>query len=257
MTMKKLLILMLCLAFAMCFVTGCGSTAPADDDTDDGNGIDELSGEYLMTGDYDTIRLMSDDGNTEYTVLNTDLPLDVYFARTIIPDSVPASDEINMLFSFFRDFFFSNDNEQLSNIVEYAGEYAEEIDPERNYNLYYTFDSDIVELTDEYVSIGYTYDWWAGGTNDYGTDGYVFNAETGELYTLTEYLDRPGDEIKAEIIDKLVELDGGSGDIEIDDAKEYDVNEFDWYLQDGKVHVLFDKYELSYGAYGSFEVVLD
>ena len=72
----------------------------------------------------------------------------------------------------------------------------------------------------------------------------------------SEAQDTRSEEEKAAYEAALKEQDGGAGVVEIGQARTRALDEFEFYVQDGRVFLPFDKYEAAFGAYGGFVVEL-
>jgi hypothetical protein len=121
----------------------------------------------------------------------------------------------------------------------------------------------VYTCTDDLISIGLGYDWYAGGVYDYGMSCYNFSGQTGATVYLTDVVDGTEDEIKETIITAMLEQ---YADVNIEEAgimmtpmeaiREKNIEDFCFYVLDGYVHVFFSKYEITFGAAGAFDVVL-
>ena len=110
--------------------------------------------------------------------------------------------------------------------------------------------------TEQLVSVSIAYEWYAGGVVDYGSDSYTFRADTGALLKLTDVVDGSEEDLRAMIEAALQVQDEGAGIVNTDLAQTRPLDEFEFYVEDGRVVLPFDKYEAAFGAYGGFAVEL-
>lgn len=106
------------------------------------------------------------------------------------------------------------------------------------------------------LSVAQDYDYFGGGAMDFGTDCAVFDLTRGELMTLDEVVALDRYEIIPAIHDGLID---NGWESEMFDGQLYamEVEDFDFYISDpDTVTVVFDKYEIAYGAAGVFSVDL-
>ena len=97
-----------------------------------------------------------------------------------------------------------------------------------------------------------------GGTTSYGESNYVFDPETGEQLKITDLIEGTKEEIHEMVQEALrAQLGDDMGMIWSDGLRNYDTDQFDFYVLDGHVHVGFDKYEIAAGAAGDFDVKLE
>lgn len=202
---------------------------------------------------YQTSVTFDEEKNIQRTTLDTQgYPLSVYFEIPVINETVSGHEKINTFFLKLRDDFFSSENEDLN----YAWEIATTA-PLESGTYCFKCKANINEQTEEYISVGIRYEWWMGGVNDYGSDSYFFSTKTGEQLFLTDIIDYPEDEIKEIIFSALEEKKAENEDgIMLDLIEDYELDDFEFSILDGKVYILFDKYEAACGAYGGFDIEL-
>jgi len=108
-----------------------------------------------------------------------------------------------------------------------------------------------IYYNEEYISIGWHQFWYAGGVTNNLWKSLNYNAKTGEKLTIYELL---GDNAKQLILDKLLEVYELDKTITTEALADYDMNELDFYLDDKKIYIAFDSYEISQGTSG---IVID
>jgi hypothetical protein len=241
------------MALLLCACAG-GSNAPIDEVEDTPKPTPtveptpEIEAPEDCTVSYDPV------SHIQRTTLNTEGEgLEIYFEIPVFEESTPGYDKINEFFTSMRDDFFSPDD-----IAAYR-EWSVNRPDDEEQTYYFTWTADINDWQDEILSVSLSYSWWMGGVYDYGMNSYNFRTDTGEQLILSDLLDGSDDEIREMIISALEEQ---YQDIEIwqpdaiEAVREYNVEDFDFYILDGHIHVFFDKYEISYGAAGAFDVEL-
>lgn len=201
---------------------------------------------------YDTSVTFDQATNIQRTTLDSKgYPLSVYFEIPVFDETKDEYKKINEFFQKLSDDFFSKKNESLNSVWETATTVPLENDKFRFEN-----NAIVTEQTEQYVSVSIMYEWWMGGVSDYGSNSYVFRTDTGEQLQLKDFFDCTEDEIKEMILSALEEKDAGEGAIDLENVKKYNLKDFEFQIRDGKVYIIFDKYEAAYGAYGGFEIEL-
>lgn len=188
-----------------------------------------------------------------HTALNTQEDLEIYYEIPVFEGQGEGYDKINAFFQELNDDFWGPENEDLAWMLETVSEYP----PNDTYRDKVT--ARICDWTDQYISVSLAYSWYMGGVKDFGNTNYNFRTDTGEELLLSDISDCSDTEIKDMILDAMIQTYGdidtyfpGSSDI----IRNYNIEDFDFYISDGHVYVCFDKYEIAYGAAGDFEVEL-
>ena len=125
--------------------------------------------------------------------------------------------------------------------------------------------AEVQEVSERWISVTISYDWYMGGVWDYGIDGYTFDRSTGERLFLDDVLPDTEEMIQAAIADGLKKqfheieaLTGNEGNSPLTTLKKIPIKDIDFYIvEDGDVTVVFDKYEIAPGVAGMLIVVLD
>lgn len=217
-------------------------------DSEDLNSSDVTSTDLL----YQTSIIFDSTMNIQRTTLDSQgYPLSVYFEIPVFNETTDGYKKINAFFQKLCDDFFSQENESLNDVWETATTI-----PLENDTFRFERNAIVTEQAEQYVSVSISYEWWMGGVNDYGSDSYAFRTDTGEQLRLKDFFDYTEDEIKEMILSALQEKDAGEGIIELENIKTYDLEDFEFQICNGKVYIVFDKYEAAYGAYGGFDIEL-
>jgi hypothetical protein len=129
----------------------------------------------------------------------------------------------------------------------------------------YCWRAEVQEVSERWISVTLSYDWYMGGVWDYGIDGYTFDRHAGERLFLDDVLPGSEEMIQAAIADGLkeqypdiVELEDGQGNTPVTVAAALPVRMIDFYVAEGgTVTVVFDKYEIAPGAVGLLTVKVE
>ena len=177
--------------------------------------------------------------------------LEVYFEVPIFEESTQGGKSINAFFYELNEAFFTPNNENLKRIWEGITLHEVNAPP-----YFYRWNAHVNTQTEQLVSVSIAYEWYAGGVVDYGSDSYTFRADTGALLKLTDVVDGSEEDLRAMIEAALQVQDEGAGIVNTDLAQTRPLDEFEFYVEDGRVVLPFDKYEAAFGAYGGFAVEL-
>ena len=122
-----------------------------------------------------------------------------------------------------------------------------------------TYDVDSVFIDDNYVSIIYKWEWFAGGVYNYGSTGLNFDLKTGEELDFEDLFANEADARSAfenavnAIIDEQSEAF-------FEDAKEtvknYDLDDVKFSLNGKFITIYIDQYEIAPGASGAFTAII-
>lgn len=135
--------------------------------------------------------------------------------------------------------------------------------PSAEFPYYDEWSADVCTYDDSLISTTVSYFWNMGGVNDYGINGYTFNVRTGAQLRLNDVLDasdsRIKDAIAAALLEQYPDIEnaGMMGETPITAMRAMDVRDMDFFVVDHDyVVVVFDKYEISFGAAGMFTAEL-
>lgn len=174
--------------------------------------------------------------------------LNVFYEYPEFDDKVPAHQRINRFFEDNNKAFFSKEN--LEKVWEYHIDMIE-----RDEVFDDAVKAEITTLDDKIVSVQNCLQWFMGGVQDYGCSGFVFDVNTGEQISLEKYTGLSHDKL-ANLIIKTLKTDESerSNDINWDSIEK--IENYNFYIKDNKIHVVFKKYEIAIGASGAFDIVL-
>lgn len=179
------------------------------------------------------------------------LNLNAFFEIPVFPEDTEGYSRINAYFEVLEESFFSPENDNLLWAWESASEKAE-----GSGSYLYENYARVLTHTEELLCVSITYEWFMGGVYDYGGDSYTFRTDTGELLKLTDLVEGTEDGLRELILEAVRESEREEGAIYFEKLEEYGLDQFEFYLYEGRIIISFDKYEASYGAYGGFSVEL-
>ena len=195
-----------------------------------------------------------------HTDYSEGMPADIYFEIPVFKGNSNALNRVNQFFADVEKQYAGG--ESLS--------YARELitgDLENGYGLtredaYQAGnDATVHTVSDALISVSIDYSWYMGGVFDYGSDGYTFNAKTGDRLFLNDVLDGSDQQIKESIVRALLQQypgveNAGVMNTPMEEIRNMDIKEIDFIVSDGHVSAIFDKYEIAAGMAGMFVVTL-
>lgn len=195
----------------------------------------------------------------EHTDLHEDLPVSMYFDIPVFEGDSEAARKINAELAAVRQTYI--DTEAAGVLESVRDSMDDEYGPTEERPYYNEHAANVPTCDESLVSVTIGYNWFMGGVADYGVDTYNYNAKTGERLYLNDLTDGTEEEIKEAIVAALLEQypgveEAGVMDTPMDAIRGKDLREFHFYVEDGAIHVAFNKYEITYGAAGAFDVVL-
>ena len=190
-------------------------------------------------------------GSIQRTTLHWYDDIEVFHEIPVFKEDSPAIKKINDVMMNVNQNFFTRSN--LSGAWEYESEHHKHADA-ANDQYTFTYNAEVTEYSEKYISITLNMQWYMGGVNDYGSKNYTFDRSTGDPIQLKDFYKKSDDEIKKMVIDAV------KSDVDDPTLIEWDLlnkkNEFSFYLKDGIPHVTFAKYEIAVGAAGAFDIPL-
>lgn len=193
----------------------------------------------------------------EQTDYSEALPASITFEKPVFHGDSEAVQSIRLYFDELET-AFANDN--AKNALEYVrDDLANGRDDVDDYCA--DWSTTVFTCTDDLISAGVSYSWYMGGVYDYGMNCCNFDAHSGSMVFLTDVLNGTEDEIRSMIAGAFAEqypeaLDAGVMETPTEAILAKDIRDFSFYVKDGSVHIVFSKYEITYGAAGAFDVTL-
>ena len=196
----------------------------------------------------------TDWGEIQRTTLDWSKNLEVFCEIPVLKDDITNARELNAQFYAEKENFFSP--EKIGQIWEYhisRGTPGSENDMFKS-----TRTAEITELSDKYISAKFCTEWFMGGVYNDGCSAMTLDINDVYPVALTQYLKKDIASLRKLIGDKLtaqLKKEGKDTDyIEWENLNKMD--DFHYYIQNGKVHVVFMTYEIACGAAGSFDIEL-
>ena len=191
--------------------------------------------------------------------LSEGLPVELYFEIPVFEGDAHAARRINETLAAVRQTYIDDNAESVREMVRdsMGSEYGPTAEAP-----YTDAHSAVVHTCDEsLVSVAIGYEWYMGGVYDYGVDTYNFSAKDGSPLRLSDLLSGTDDEIRESIVTALLEQypgveEAGVTETPMDAIRAMPIGDFHFYVADGVVHVCFNKYEITYGVAGAFDVSL-
>ncbi len=195
----------------------------------------------------------------EHMDLSEGYPVDMYFELPVFLGTSDAMNKINAQLAQVRGEYINlHASDDLQMVIDSMNDPN---GPTREQPYVNRHPASVQSYTDDIISVTFAYDWWMGGVADYGLEGYTFNAKTGEQLYLSDLLEGSDAEIKEAIAAALLEqypdaAEAGIMETPAEAIRGKDIRDFHFYVLDNAVHIAFNKYDITYGAAGAFDVVL-
>ncbi len=200
-------------------------------------------------------------GSIQRTTLPWADDIIVYHEIPVFSEDNAVLKEINAYMQEINTQFLSEDNLSAAWQFEFErhqNKDTESMDEGENYVC--TVDVVHIYKTDTVLSIGMSYQWFMGGVLDYGMKNYNFDVTTGKIVLLEDVYHKSLEEVRTMIIHKMKnDIQQGVLDIPEEDIDWDYLNKaerFSFYIDEDSPHVTFNKYEISYGAAGAFDIEL-
>jgi hypothetical protein len=166
-----------------------------------------------------------------------------------LPETTDTYRAINQL--LLREYQNSSVNDDYSNYLE-----DPYLDPAWPYNN--STSAQVSYLTEDYLCITYSWSWYMGGVNNYGTYGKMYNLSTGEEETLDKVLGIDPDALlallKNEIKDYIVENNIACFDDAYDTIRSYTLEDLSFTFSDNQLIICIPEYELAPGSEGPLNI---
>lgn len=180
--------------------------------------------------------------------------IDISYEIPVFSGDSEAARKINDFMQKKTDLFFTKDN--LAPCWEFEQQRHEaDIEVKPLEEIFQNIHKLDVDVTDKYISVIGSYEWYMGGVNDYGTVPHVFDAKTGDVVSLMQVSGKTIEELRKLVTDALkAQYNDAVTDIEWDKIAKAEF--FNFYIKDKAIHVVFVKYEIASGAAGGFDITL-
>ena len=177
----------------------------------------------------------------------------IYYDLVYTDNKREIANKINTYLENVYEEFLTNDGNK-----EKLQEYLPLSSPE--YPLVSTVEAEISYENEQYISIKWKQDWFMGGVYNIDYSGVTFSIETGEPVNLQDIYGFEPNVTLAYL--KFAVMEYVNNNMESSELMQaacntvydYNVDDFNFYLQDNYPVLCFETYELAAGAYGSFEI---
>lgn len=122
----------------------------------------------------------------------------------------------------------------------------------------YTIETELSYQGNDIISFLQTSTWYMGGVAHKDYNGYVISLSTGEFVPLAQLVEADEEDLLADLQSIalcLARRDQISEDVQ-ETVSTWELEEYEYYVRDGKVYLLFDTYKLGSGADGSLQAFL-
>lgn len=186
--------------------------------------------------------------------------VEFYYEVPRMEGDSPAAERFNAFFDGLYEDFMATEPQKVRELLDAAAPGT----PSAEEPFRYCRSAQVRDVSEAWVSVTLSYDWYMGGVLDYGIDGYTFDRETGERLFLDDVLPGTEDTIRAAVArglreqyPELAELADGQGNTPVTEMERIPFRELDFYVAEGgAVTVVFDKYEIAPGVAGMLTVVV-
>ena len=173
-------------------------------------------------------------------------PLTCSFEIPKFEETTEGYRAINAFFQDLRDAFFDPEGGEATALGAWAAWDNVVAGDKPAGRYFYERSVRVLTQTDTLVSVYLDWYWYMGGVNDTGGDCYNFDPATGERLYLSDLIAQPEDKALA-LIRSVIE-ENGYGGASVEGRA---LDSFDFYVDEGKVFLQFDRYEITIGAGGS------
>lgn len=144
-----------------------------------------------------------------------------------------------------QDQFLDPEGEGLVQMWEIVEE-----NPPVSDSYYYTVSATINSQTEKYASVTQRFSTFLGGIRGAEYSYHNFRTDTGETLLLTDVLDGTETEIKDMVTEAFKAGNPGTGQDALENIRSRNIEEFDFYITDGRVYVCFSPYDIYGMLYG-------
>lgn len=191
----------------------------------------------------------TDWGEIQITSLSGFKDLQASYEIPVFNRTFPAADKVNAFFQSSREENFNQARDKI------LSQYADKVPGSDT--LYFNHNVTRTEFANNYVSVSISYEWYAGGVNDFGSQNYVFDPESGEQLELLDFCKNDAKTVNKRIKAAFKAQYPTSDEAYAEIFKRIDEHEgYDYYIENGQIVVQYDKYEIAAGAAGSFDIRL-
>lgn len=190
---------------------------------------------------------VSTDGDIRRTIIDSrGYDIEIWYEIPVFPEDTDGYAKINAEYEARLDAFVKDESGELTDLWEIV-----EGNPPASESYRYTVSTEVKAQTAKYVSVRQEFSMYLGGMD--GVECYYdnFRTDTGERLLLTDLLEGTESQVKEMVVDALAQADPYTGETgALDEIRNRDAGEFDFYISDGHINVCFTPYELYGMTYG-------
>lgn len=190
---------------------------------------------------------VSTDGDIRRTTLDSrGYDIEIWYEVPVFAEDTEGYPKINAEYEARLDAFLEDESGELADLWEIV-----EGNPPISESYRYTVSAEVKAQTAQYVSVKQEFSMYLGGMDSLECYFDNYRTNTGERLLLTDLLEGTESQIKEMIIDALVQTDPYIKETgALDEIRNRDAGEFDFYISDGHIYVCFTPYELYGMTYG-------
>lgn len=189
----------------------------------------------------------STEGDIRRTTLDSrGYDIEIWYEAPVFVEDTEGYSKINAEYEARLDAFLNDESGELADLWEIV-----EGNPPVSESYRYTVSAEVKAQAARYVSVKQEFSMYLGGMD--GVECYYDNyrTDTGERLLLTDLLEGTESQIKEMVVDALVQADPYTEETgTLDEIRNRDTGEFDFYISDGHIYVCFTPYELYGMTYG-------
>ena len=174
-----------------------------------------------------------------------------YYDYVALTGAFPGAQKINARLKQIADAFFWSEEELKENA---ASPWLDPKDP-----FFYTMSSRVTYISDKCLCVTVDMEWFMGGVHNAGSDGYVFDLQTGEKATLVSLAGGDPASLEAQLKEIVWEqINNDPYETPWEDSHDklsaYTLDTFNYSIENGQIVLYFAEYEFFSGAHGPVTV---
>lgn len=250
--MKKTSIVLVIALLSVLLLSAC-ATAQSPEDADSTPEVTEevKKNEPALDTSYDVETVGEKDENNSGEVIG-----DCHFQKVVFTNPNAALTKINDEINEESNEYFSEG--MGKQYEEYFSSLPDEAKAELSQQPYTaTYDVKDVYIDENYVSIIYEWDWYAGGVRNHGLTGFNFDVKTGEEIDFEDLFasEETAKDAFQTAANALIDANPESFFEEAKDTvSNYDLDDVKFSIDKDNITVYIDQYELAPGASGAYTV---
>ena len=189
---------------------------------------------------------VSMEGNIRRTTVDSQgYDIEIFYEIPVFEGSGAGYQKISEHFQEMQDQFLDPENEEMGWVWEIVEE-----NPPVSDSYYYTVSATINSQTEKYASVTQRFSTFLGGIRGAEYSYHNFRTDTGETLLLTDVLDGTETEIKDMVTEAFEAGNPGTGQDVLENIRSRNIEEFNFYITDGRICVCFTQYDIYGVSYG-------